>query len=204
MPARQPNPTGPVDPVTTPDPRALRRCFGQFTTGVTVLSYRVGDQVRGATVNSFTSVSVDPPLLLVALARSSQACTALPDARFTVNVLRSDQMDVAWQFAGRPRPGLTIAWDPPRGAEDPPVLTGAVAVFRCRPWRNYDGGDHVLHLGEITDFELRGGDPLVFGDGRFVSTGLPILDGPLIYSFDGPPRPGWVGAAHRLHALPEH
>ena len=76
-------------------------------------------------------------------------------------------------------------------------------MFRCRPWRSYDGGDHVLYLGEVTGFEHRSGDPLVFSDGRFVSTGLPLLDGPLVLSLEGPPRPGWVGAAQRVHALPE-
>jgi flavin reductase (DIM6/NTAB) family NADH-FMN oxidoreductase RutF len=187
-----------------PDPRALRRCFGRFQTGVTVVTYHVGDEIRGATVNSFTSVSMDPPLVLVSLARSTQACAALEDVPFAINVLRSDQLDVAFQFAGRARPRLSVNWDVAVSDEDPPTLADAVAVFRCRPWRRYDGGDHVLQIGEITGFEHRAGDPLAFGDGRFLSTGLPILDGPLVFSLDGPPSPGWVGAAQRFHAMPEH
>lgn len=210
MPALQQDSDGQAVPGAVPvaDHRVLRRCFGRFSTGVTVVSYRVGDQIRGATVNSFTSVSIDPPLLLVALARSTQACAALESVPFAINVLRSDQLDVALQFAGRGRPGLRIAWETPVSAsaseDGPPVMTNAVAVFRCRPWRRYDGGDHVLHLGEITSFEQRTGDPLVFGDGRFMSSGLPILDSPLIYSLDRPLGPGWVAAAQRFHALPEH
>ncbi|MFF0144143.1 flavin reductase (DIM6/NTAB) family NADH-FMN oxidoreductase RutF [Amycolatopsis sulphurea] len=200
-PVHTPQTDGPTSAV---DPRALRRCFGRFTTGVTVISYHVGDQIRGATVNSFTSVSLDPPLVLVSLARSTQACGAVADLPFAINVLRADQPDVAMQFAGRTRPGLRIAWDLPAGEDEPPTLADAVAVFRCRPWRRYDGGDHVLQLGEITGFEDRAGEPLVFGDGRFVSTGLPLLDGPMVFSLDGPPSPGWVGAAQRFHAMPEH
>jgi flavin reductase (DIM6/NTAB) family NADH-FMN oxidoreductase RutF len=195
------------------DPRALRRCFGRFTTGVTVVTYRVGDEVRGATVNSFTSVSLDPPLVLVSLSRTTQAATAMDGLPFAINVLRADQMDVALQFAGRPRPGLRIAWDTPV-AWDPPVddpaddlaapsLAGAVAVFQCRPWQRHDGGDHVLQLGEVRGADLRSGEPLVFSDGRFMTSGLPMLDGPLVLSLDGPPAPRWVGAAHRFHARAE-
>lgn len=187
------------------DPRALRQCCGRFATGVTVVSYRLGDQIRGATVNSFTSVSLDPPLVLVSLARSTQAAAVLEDVPFAINVLRSDQVDVAFQFAGRDRPGVRLTWKDPGLDEDtPPTLAGTVAVFRCRPWRRYDGGDHVLQLGEVTGYQQSAGEPLVFSDGRFLSTGLPILDGPLVFSLDAPPRPGWVGAAQRVHALGEH
>jgi hypothetical protein len=58
-------------------------------------------------------------------------------------------------------------------------------------------------VGEVIDFEHRTGDPLVFSDGKFVSTGLPLLDGPMVFSLDGPPAPGWVAAAQRFHALSE-
>lgn len=180
------------------DSRHLRRCFSRFTTGVTVVTYETPDGTRGATLNSFTSVSMDPPLVLISLARTSQACEAIGGRPFAINVLRSDQMDVAMQFAGRPRAGAFVSWDPAAVGE-PPTLAGAVAALRCRPWQRYDGGDHVLQLGEVVTAELRGGDPLVFSDGRFTSTGLPILDGPLIFSLGGPPAPGWTGAAHRLH-----
>lgn len=186
------------------DPRALRQCFGRFATGVTVVTYRAGDQVRGATVNSFTSVSIDPPLVLVSLSRTTHAYEAMEGHPFAINVLRADQMDIALQFAGRPRERLRIDWAPVAGEDDPPSLAGAVAVFKCTPWQRYDGGDHVLEVGEVSSFTRREGEPLIFSDGRFVSTGLPLLDGPMVFSLDGPPTPGWVGAAQRFHALPEH
>lgn len=187
-----------------PDPKTLRRCFGRFTTGVTVVTYRVGDEVRGATVNSFTSVSLDPPLVLVSLARTTQAYAAMGDALpFAINVLRSDQMDVALQFAGRPRPGLRIDWDTPTDESAPPTLSNAIAALTCRPWQRHEAGDHVLQIGEVVHADQRPGDPLVFSDARFMAPGLPMLDGLMIHSLDGPPATGWVGAAFRFHAHSE-
>lgn len=181
------------------DPRHFRRCLGRFSTGVTVVTYRTKDGERGATMNSFTSVSLDPPLVLISLARQAHACEALADVPFAINVLRADQMDLALQFAGRPRAAGRVSWAPAGDEDSPPTLTGTVATLTCRPWGRYDGGDHVLQLGEVIRAELREGEPLVFTDGRFMTTGLPMLDGPLILSLDGPPAPGWTGAAHRIH-----
>jgi flavin reductase len=185
------------------DPRHFRRCLGRFSTGVTVVTYRTADGLRGATMNSFTSVSLDPPLVLLSLARTAQACAALEATPFAINVLRADQMDVALQFAGRAQPRLRIPWQPTGDAGHPPALASTVATLICRPWRRYDGGDHVLQLGEVLRADLRDGEPLVFADGRFMSTGLPLLDGPLVHSLDGPPAPGWTGFAHRLHHTAE-
>ncbi|MFF5988372.1 flavin reductase family protein [Prauserella flavalba] len=183
------------------DPREFRRCLGRFATGVTVITYRSAEGIRGATVNSFTSVSLEPRLVLVSLARRTQACTAMEGASFAINVLRSDQTDLAYQFAGRPRPGLRIDWQ--SGVDDVPSLPGAIAVLTCRPWRRYDGGDHILQLGEVVDAHIRHGDPLVFSDGRFTTTGLPVLEAPLVLSLDAPPAPGWTAAASRLHHYAE-
>jgi flavin reductase (DIM6/NTAB) family NADH-FMN oxidoreductase RutF len=181
------------------DPRHFRRCVGRFSTGVTVVTYRASEGICGATMNSFTSVSLDPPLVLLSLARTARSCAALDEVPFAINVLRSDQMDLALQFAGRPRPRLRVAWEREGDAGHPPTLAGTVATLVCRPWRRYDGGDHVLQLGEVTSAEMRDGDPLVFMDGKFMTAGLPLFDGPLVRSLDGPPAPGWAGAAYRLH-----
>jgi flavin reductase (DIM6/NTAB) family NADH-FMN oxidoreductase RutF len=163
---------------------------------VTVVSYAVDGEPRGVTVNSFTSVSLDPPLLLVSLARSSRACGVLADVPFAVNVLRADQVDVALHFAGRPRPGTRVRWQYGEGV---PELDRAVAVFRCRPWRAYDGGDHVLHLGEVVDAEHRPGEPLLFTGGLFAMTGLPLVDGShAVGPGDSAAKP-WLLHARRLH-----
>ncbi len=208
------------------DQRHLRDCLGRFATGVTVVSYSVAGEARGATVNAFSAVSLDPPLVMVALGRNSRACAALDGVPFAVNVLAADQIDVALQFGGRSRPGARIGWQPRAVADravstnvagptdardevsapaddgpgpDAPSLLGAVAVFHCRPWRRYDGGDHVLHVGRVRAAETHPGEPLVFSDGGFTMTGLPLFDGPLVSDFGAAPVPSWSGAVRRFH-----
>ena len=153
------------------EPLQLRTCLSRFVTGVAVVSYCVGGEARGLTVNSFTSVSLDPPLVLVAVARSARAAGHLGDVPFTVNVLGTAQLDVALHFAGRRREALQVRWLS-TGDDLAPTLAGAVASFRCRPWRSYDGGDHRLHLGRVMEAAARGdGEPLLFDRGRFWSGG---------------------------------
>jgi len=154
----------------------LRRCFGRFLTGVTVVTYRTAEGPRGATMNSFTSVSLDPALVLISVARSSRTCAAIDAQPFAINVLRSDQVDVASHFAGRSKEGIELVWNDDGAANTTPALAHAIAVFQCKPWRQYDGGDHVLVVGEVTSSILRDGDPLAFSDGQFMSVGLPLLD----------------------------
>jgi flavin reductase (DIM6/NTAB) family NADH-FMN oxidoreductase RutF len=185
-------------------PKHLRKCLSRFTTGVTVVTYATAEGARGLTMNSFTSVSLDPPLILISLARHAKACNGIDGKPFAINVLRSDQMDVALQFAGKPQPGVRLRWEHDDAA-DPlaPSLADAVAMFHCTPWRRYDGGDHILHLGEVVHAETRPGDPLVFSDGGFATTGLPLLDGPLLITPNGAPAPSWSLAAHRFHHTSE-
>jgi flavin reductase (DIM6/NTAB) family NADH-FMN oxidoreductase RutF len=181
------------------DPRHLRACLSRFATGVTVVTYAVEGEPRGITVNAFTSVSLDPPLVLVSVARSARAGEQVGRAPFAVNVLAADQVDLALQFAGRHRAGARVRWaDPgPEGTGDAPRLEGAVAVFGCRPWRSYDGGDHVLHLGEVTSAAQYPGEPLLFTGGRFAMTGLPLFDGPRVLAPDT--SSPWLAHACRLH-----
>src|SRR3954452_16053961 len=92
--------------------RHLRSCLSRFVTGVAVVSYQAGEDVRGLTVNSFTSVSLAPPLILVSLARTAKAVDHLSQVPFTINVLTASQFDLAMHFAGRPRAGLELEWLP--------------------------------------------------------------------------------------------
>ncbi|SOY77566.1 Flavin reductase domain protein FMN-binding protein [Cupriavidus taiwanensis] len=184
--------------------RNLRRCFGRFPTGVTVVTYRTPEGPRGATMNSFTSVSLDPALVLISVARTSRTCAAIDGLPFAINILRSDQMDIAMNFAGRPSDGIEVPWVDNGEPDATPALADAIAVFQCKPWQQYDGGDHVLVVGEVTSSVLRDGDPLAFSNGRFMSMGLPLMDGPLVYSLDGRPVPAWTGAACRLHHHAQH
>jgi len=148
----------------TLDVRELRRTLGQFPTGVTVVSYSHGDECYGATVNSFTSVSLEPPVILVSLARSSRAAAMITGRPFAVNVLRHDHQSVALQFAGKPQSAAPIEWDL-RGAA--PRLRDSVASFCCRPWAVHEAGDHLLVLGLVEEFAYHAGDALVFHQGAF-------------------------------------
>lgn len=146
------------------DPRELRNAFGGFATGVTVVTCENDEgQAHGATVNAFTAVSLDPPLAQVTLGRTSKACQFLEGRSFAINILADDQLDVAWHFAGRP------ADDAPAWLEGPtaPVLAGAATTISCTPWRTYDGGDHLIVIGQVESAEIADRSPLLFHKGQF-------------------------------------
>lgn len=154
------------------DTRELRNCFGRFATGVTVVTCRTDTGNHGITVNSFTSVSLDPPLVLVSIDNRARARTYLEGQPFTVNILTADQKDLALHFAGRPQENLTVPWEEGNLG---PRLGGVLAWIECSPWQAYAGGDHVLYLGKVEDFWYGSEDALLFYCGRFHS--LPVLGG---------------------------
>ncbi|WP_031025931.1 MULTISPECIES: flavin reductase family protein [unclassified Streptomyces] len=158
------NPPGTVVANAALDPRELRRTMGHFATGVTVVTCRRGARLHGATVNSFTSVSLDPPLALVALDRRTRAAALLDDGPFVVNLLGEHQQDLALHFAGG-SPADSVPWVD--GDGDRPRLAGTLGYLVCRPWRTYDGGDHTLHVGRVEEFAAGGGRPLLFYRGVF-------------------------------------
>lgn len=166
------------------DPRELRSCLGRFASGVTVVTCDGDGMPHGATVNAFTAVSLQPPLVLVSLDRRSRLCKYLDGAPFTVNVLAEPQDAVALHFAGKPMDG-ELQWEHP-DPELAPQLANALATLRCAPWRSYDGGDHVLHLGEVRDFSVADGDPLVFYLGGFRHLGPVYEEVPWLGSGDYP------------------
>jgi flavin reductase len=158
---------GPESPLYRPPAHFLRGCLGRFATGVAVVSYAGPDgSPRGVTVNSFTSVSLDPPLILAALQRTVPSHDLLRGRCFTVNVLGAEQRDLAMHFAGRPRPSPHLAW---ADGEHAPRITGSLCYFECTPWAEYDGGDHTLFLGEVRHFDYRDGDALGFVNGQFTT-----------------------------------
>ncbi|NMO00547.1 flavin reductase family protein [Gordonia sp. TBRC 11910] len=182
------------------DVTQLRRAFGEFSTGVTVVTYRDDDgNPRGATMNSFTSVSMDPPLALISVARSARACAGLQSRPFTVNILSANQLDIALAFAGKPIDGLSVPWHDTASA--PPRILGSTAWLHCDPWQTYDGGDHVLIVGQIRRYDARRLDPLTFHRGEFRRPGLKLLQLPRTVAFDGRPAAEWVDRVHRLHAI---
>jgi flavin reductase (DIM6/NTAB) family NADH-FMN oxidoreductase RutF len=181
-------------------PRELRNAFGRFATGVTVVTCRNHDgDPHGATVNAFTAVSLEPALCQVTLTRNSRACGYLENAPFAVNVLGQGQVDTAWHFAGRP------ADPPPQWAEGPtaPVLVGAAAVYSCRPWRTYDGGDHLIVVGEVDHVATTGDDPLLFFAGAFRELG-PVRTGVHWGGSLDSPDAGWFDATTTFTPLRPH
>jgi flavin reductase len=137
--------------------RSLRSCLARFATGVAVVSFDSPEGRRGITVNSFTSVSLDPPLVLVAVAKRASSHDALFGRPFCVNVLGAEQEALARAFAGGP--AAELQWSQ---GDHAPRLLGTLARLECTPWRTYDGGDHTLFVGEVESFAYREGDALAY------------------------------------------
>jgi flavin reductase (DIM6/NTAB) family NADH-FMN oxidoreductase RutF len=149
------------------DTAEFRRTLGHFVTGVTVVSYAPADgsEFRGTTVNSFTSVSLEPPLVLVSLSKTSRSSAAIkPGVPYAVNVLHHGQRDLAMHFAGRPKPETRVDWEVRAGV---PHLAEAGAFFRCVARDVHDAGDHVLVVGLVEEFQAHGHPPLLFYRGTF-------------------------------------
>ncbi|MEQ8666724.1 MAG: flavin reductase [Rhodospirillales bacterium] len=159
--------------MTAIDSAALRKAFGAFPTGVTVVTTvsETGDPV-GFTANSFTSVSLDPPMLLVCPGRHMNSFAAFAACeRFAVSVLAEGQEDVSNTFARFEGDRFAAArWQP--DAAGVPLIEGAAAQFSCRTREIVEAGDHIILLGEIDGFHHSGGRGLGFVQGRYFSLGL--------------------------------
>ncbi|MGY1670571.1 flavin reductase family protein [Geodermatophilus sp. SYSU D00710] len=152
------------------DAGAFRRILGRFPTGVVVVSASVGGRPVGMAVNSFTSVSLEPPLVCFCAAHSS---TTWPDLRraggCTVSILASGHEDLARLFArrGADRYGDRDAWTTSPGGH--PLLADALGWLDCATVAVHPAGDHDLVLGRVVDGGAADGDPLVFAAGRFTT-----------------------------------
>jgi flavin reductase (DIM6/NTAB) family NADH-FMN oxidoreductase RutF len=151
------------------DRRSFRAALGTFATGVTIITTHAEDgKPVGITANSFSSVSLDPPLILFSLARTALSLKAFTAAKaFAVSILASDQGDLANRFAvpsgDKWRDTKFIV-----GINGCPVITGALANFECEQHAIHDGGDHVILVGRVQRFErIAAGEPLIFARGKF-------------------------------------
>ena len=158
-----------TDPTTS---KALRRTYGTFATGVTVVTVG-GAAPHGMTANSFTTVSLDPALVLVCVARDAIMHEALVEnGTFGVSVLASHQEAIARHFADNDRPlGQAqfdyVDWEPGL-ISGVPLIGGAAAQYECGLWRSYDGGDHTIFVGNLLATQRRQEENvLVFLHGRF-------------------------------------
>lgn len=157
-----------IDPKPTIDPRQLRAAFGQFATGVTVVTTKAQDgQLVGLTVNSFSSLSLNPPLVLWSLVKHSPNLQVFCDAPyFAVNVLSVHQDGVARQFA-TPVKNKFIGIESELSEQGVPLLAEAVAHFECSLAHVYEGGDHMIFVGKVENFRTFDNRPLLFHGGAF-------------------------------------
>lgn len=150
------------------DPKDLRDALGRFATGVTVVTTHdaLGRPV-GVTANSFSSVSLDPPLILWSLAKSSGSMDAFMAAeRFAVHILSHEQEAIAMRFASRGSEKFAdLAFETHESG--PPILAECSARLLCETVHRYEGGDHVIFVARVHHFEKDDHPPLLFHLGRF-------------------------------------
>jgi flavin reductase (DIM6/NTAB) family NADH-FMN oxidoreductase RutF len=149
----------------------LRHVAGRFVTGVTVVALEVDGEIRAITANSFTSLSLDPPLVLFCLGKETKAGQAIHQvAGFSVNILQAQQQVLSVYFSGAwreadPPPFTFITWD------GGPRLEGCAAALGCSIYGIHEGGDHWIVVGRVIALHVPDGgvSPLVFYGGRYLS-----------------------------------
>lgn len=157
-----------MTPFSPTDGRALRSAFGRFGTGVTVITTQTSEGPLGMTANSFSSVSLEPPLVLWSAALRSKRHDAFARAQqYCIHILGADQQALALHFASQGHDFSNVEWAAgPTGA---PQLAGCLATLHCTSYAVYPAGDHSVILGQITHAAERSstGAGLLFDQGRF-------------------------------------
>ena len=141
----------------------FRKIMGHFATGVMVVTARLASGKRaGFTVNSFTSVSLSPPLVLFCVGHESDSFQAMSEAaHFAVNFLAEDQEELSRQFASRTTDRFqNVDWRD--GVYGSPLIQGCLGFVECRKVTAHAHGDHTVIIGEVLDGDARGGNPLLF------------------------------------------
>jgi flavin reductase (DIM6/NTAB) family NADH-FMN oxidoreductase RutF len=158
--------------MTPLDMAAYRTAMGHFATGVTVVTSTGAQGPAGLTTNAFSSLSLEPLLVLVCLDRTARTLAAVEASRrLAVNVLARDQEALAVTFAGKASHAEKFRGVSHREVDGVPVLEGVVAWLAGEVRELLPGGDHVIAVAEVTSFEAPGGEPLVFYGGRYGSIG---------------------------------
>ncbi|RPH62600.1 MAG: flavin reductase [Burkholderiales bacterium] len=161
-----------MPPLPHIDHRTLRQAFGCFPTGVTIVTTLGADGAfAGVTINSFTSLSLDPPLILWTLSKRSSTLRAFESAgHFAVNILADDQVALSRRFSS-PAPDRFHDVAVRAGLSGPPLIEGCSAHIECRAHSSQAAGDHVLFVGRVERVQTSGKPPLVFVGGRYRSAG---------------------------------
>lgn len=164
-----------VDIQNSIEQRELRRAFGTFVSGVTIVT-TIDEKglPRGMTANSFTSVSLDPPLLLVCIGMHAASFAAFRQCpAFAVHVLHADQAALSNLFASK-SPDKFRSVDHDRVHTGAPVLSDCLTWFDCSAYQRVDAGDHMVLIGRVQAFGTRPSAPLGFCRGRYASIRDPL------------------------------
>jgi flavin reductase (DIM6/NTAB) family NADH-FMN oxidoreductase RutF len=158
--------------VETFSSKEFRSTVGAFATGVTVVTTRGEEHAYGMTANAFSSVSLDPPLILVCVINPSEGAEHITrNGVFAVNILSVEQEPLSRYFSSRDRPkGLDAFRDVPHriGASGSPILNGAAAYMDCRLHTTHEAGDHLIYIGEVLELDVTDGhEPLLFHGGGY-------------------------------------
>lgn len=173
------------DPVA--DVRGFRDCLGQFSTGVTVITAHQDGQQVGVTANSFSSLSLEPPLILWSIKKNSRSRPAFEKAEnFAINILSDKQVDISQNFSSNSEDKFaSVSWF--SGSNGAPLLAGCVASLECTTQMHHDAGDHILIIGKVTRFARDQHRSLIFSQGRYsVAVDHPSL----LSDMSGVPAPG--------------
>jgi flavin reductase (DIM6/NTAB) family NADH-FMN oxidoreductase RutF len=153
-------------------PELFRRACALFPTGVAVVTTRAADgTAHGLTVNAFCSLSLDPPLILVAIDRACSLLDTFQKAeRFAINFLSVDQQDLSVRFSQLPEGRFAgVSWTP--GVAGAPLIEGTIGSIECRTTNIIDAGDHRALIGEVVVASIGQGDPLVFFRSNYAAIG---------------------------------
>ncbi|RLA08220.1 MAG: flavin reductase [Gammaproteobacteria bacterium] len=151
------------------DSKQLRTIFGQFATGVTVIGSHNGQGDKfGLTVNSFSSVSLDPPLIMFCIIRDSGSLEPIQQTEaFSVSILAADQENISNTMAKKGGSEKFDTVDTFTAETGAPVIKGNIGWLDCKLWKLHDGGDHLIVVGEVVAGETDEDDPLLFTSGRY-------------------------------------
>ena len=152
----------------TIDTRDFRNALGRFATGITAITIRGENEMpEGLTVNSFSALSLEPPLVLWCLGKQSPSLPTFEAcSHFAVNVLNKDQRHISNQFATPSEDKFSgINWT--EGLGGAPILPGCLATFECRNAQRHDGGDHIIFIGGVEHFTYTDGKPLLYTEGQY-------------------------------------
>ncbi len=147
------------------DDQTFRNAMGKFTTGVTVITTQVQNEIHGMTANAFMSVSLNPKLITVSIDNQANMLDKITNStQFAVNILSNQQQDISMHFAGQTKKEKEIAFGLLR---DIPIIKDSLVSIVCAKKTSYMVGDHTLFIGEVIDITSSEGDPLTFFKGKY-------------------------------------